>query len=1375
MESLVGKVKRVQTTKTSRIRYDIECVKSWSKKILTALSAAKDLSQCNLWHAKRDVKYARRTRGVPQLQVGGPTVRITVACASLNVAGLTTKATAVSALALQAGVKVMFLQETLRDADAWPCHIPGYFIVGEQPACGTGKRGVLVAVREGTIAVPMEPSCAFIQWAQVFLMGKSWLMGSLYLPTRKDKVRRRAVTEVKKAISAMLAKFVDCPLLIGGDFNCSAEGVTALLKGWNLGLTALKCMGPGGSNLTWHRIVKGKVQCSDIDHFIANDTAHAAILSKSGFVDRTWAISDHWPVGVELQGLQGSMESLEEREKDDRLRLDPYMVREAGHAIAWHSTFEDVATIMATRLSTIEGEGKERREATVSVIDDMVESLHIRCRDVAEELHLTRDTTPYKKAGFFAPRQMLKHLKVKGVAALRCAQLTVKLTKSWDQNTAECALMREELRAQMLIRKREATVIRQLLRIQLLKRTQKCIAEGTSRYLQGVVRDDTSATPLKKRLFWEWLRKVAGGKSSSSKKNYTCPVVGDDGELKSTPSAIRGAWLEHFEKLAKDTLGLGNGATEWEQRLGAKPDLSTLPGLNDRLTWAEVQKVIWLLANWKAPGLSGIIPEWFKYSIGQEESGEGVTPSPLQQVVLTLLQLMFENEYLAKPLQAAVLVTVPKKGDLSDRNNHRGISLIETLAKILLTIVARRINVGLEVTERIVKAQAGFRRGEEVVSQFVVLHELCTRRQRAKLTTVLAFLDFEKAYDSVPQGACLLKERRIGIQGCALGLLTSSYENATCMVMGNSDACFALKRGMRQGAPSSPDEFNILINDFLDGQEGVNLPYTAMPVMIPGLLVADDSLLVAKSVADLEVALKRAESWAQIHNLRFGLKKCGIMMIGPAIQTEANVKTLERAKIMLQGAPIPVVTSYTYLGGVFQSDLSFEGVIADRCRKAQGSISTIMPVITNASVPLAMRRLTLLTFIQPTLTYLGEVIGMRSKKLTAPLQKVMDNALRKVARGYGPCSIKPSLSAVMVELGLPHIHACIAGLRARAFVKYRSSKTYVANLYGGAQRQAGGWVENARKWLVKNAPPVEVFNVMGKAYLKAKRLAGFASHSEVPARMLARKVKWTTAEKTWATCPDKSYRHYAHFSFRLTSSYIQHTAEYAAFTRGFNRIFQIRCGSFLSGGRAGRRGVIDSMYTQKCVVCGKAVAGGESINHMILSCSVWSAERQLLLRPLYTVVREYSIAYATPARQVTRNEIVALFLGGMVIDEDTGDSTTLGSLWSSGAFDVDGNRVSAPLCLWLAKFLTAIDKRRERILKKAMREDGKTTEGLAADENDPLTEELEEGQSVTETPAALILGPSLDILLEEETYVQPPLDLLLESDENEVESDILLS
>jgi hypothetical protein len=74
-----------------------------------------------------------------------------------------------------------------------------------------------------------------------------------------------------------------------------------------------------------------------------------------------------------------------------------------------------------------------------------------------------------------------------------------------------------------------------------------------------------------------------------------------------------------------------------------------------------------------------------------------------------------------------------------------------------------------------------------------------------------------------------------------------------------------------------------------------------------------------------------------------------------------------------------------------------------------------------------------------------------------------------------------------------------------------------------------------------------------------------------------------------------------------------------------------------------------------------------------------------------------------------------------------------------------------------------------------MREDGKTTEGLAADENDPLTEELEEGQSVTETPAALILGPSLDILLEEETYVQPPLDLLLESDENEVESDILLS
>jgi hypothetical protein len=82
------------------------------------------------------------------------------------------------------------------------------------------------------------------------------------------------------------------------------------------------------------------------------------------------------------------------------------------------------------------------------------------------------------------------------------------------------------------------------------------------------------------------------------------------------------------------------------------------------------------MKNWKASGTSGIIVEFFKYSIADEGNDDAANPpSPLRQLLLSLLQLMFDNSHVAVALTTAELVTVPKKGDLSNRNNYRGISL----------------------------------------------------------------------------------------------------------------------------------------------------------------------------------------------------------------------------------------------------------------------------------------------------------------------------------------------------------------------------------------------------------------------------------------------------------------------------------------------------------------------------------------------------------------------------------------------------------------------------------------------------------------------------------------------------------------------------
>jgi len=51
------------------------------------------------------------------------------------------------------------------------------------------------------------------------------------------------------------------------------------------------------------------------------------------------------------------------------------------------------------------------------------------------------------------------------------------------------------------------------------------------------------------------------------------------------------------------------------------------------------------------------------------------------------------------------------------------------------------------------------------VSLFISIREICQRRKNDNKETYLAFLDFKKAYDSVPMGNILYKLDVIGIRG----------------------------------------------------------------------------------------------------------------------------------------------------------------------------------------------------------------------------------------------------------------------------------------------------------------------------------------------------------------------------------------------------------------------------------------------------------------------------------------------------------------------------------------------------------------------------------------------------------------------------------
>ncbi len=84
---------------------------------------------------------------------------------------------------------------------------------------------------------------------------------------------------------------------------------------------------------------------------------------------------------------------------------------------------------------------------------------------------------------------------------------------------------------------------------------------------------------------------------------------------------------------------------------------------------------------------------------------------------MALVRSVFDTGCIPASQRAATLVPIPKKGDLSDLGNYRGISLISLSLKLISAIVAKRLSDSIEERGDVVRElkastkTAGFRYG----------------------------------------------------------------------------------------------------------------------------------------------------------------------------------------------------------------------------------------------------------------------------------------------------------------------------------------------------------------------------------------------------------------------------------------------------------------------------------------------------------------------------------------------------------------------------------------------------------------------------------------------------------------------------------------
>lgn len=205
------------------------------------------------------------------------------------------------------------------------------------------------------------------------------------------------------------------------------------------------------------------------------------------------------------------------------------------------------------------------------------------------------------------------------------------------------------------------------------------------------------------------------------------PIVRDEqGVICSSAVEQRQRWCRHFENVL-------NVESDFRASVFATlPTYPVLDGLDEEPTLTELQLAVKCMRNNKAAGESGILAEMVKYAGVQVHAS-----------LLALVHKVWQTGSVPQAWKDAELVPIPKKGDLSQCDNWRGIALLEVVGKIVGRLIQNRLQEFAE--EVLPESQCGFRHGRSCTDQIFSLLQIMEKLHEHRSRTFIIFIDLRNA------------------------------------------------------------------------------------------------------------------------------------------------------------------------------------------------------------------------------------------------------------------------------------------------------------------------------------------------------------------------------------------------------------------------------------------------------------------------------------------------------------------------------------------------------------------------------------------------------------------------------------------------------
>ena len=416
--------------------------------------------------------------------------------------------------------------------------------------------------------------------------------------------------------------------------------------------------------------------------------------------------------------------------------------------------------------------------------------------------------------------------------------------------------------------------------------------------------------------------------------------------------------------------------------------------LNKEIEKDEVAVAIGKLKIGKATGIDGICGEILKFG--------GPT---LVEAVWRLCKEIFFLERIPVDWARGLIFPIHKSGDKRLPTNYRGITLLSVVGKVYATILNDRLMEWCESRHVLVEEQAGFRRGRSTIDHIFVLTEAIASRKSKRRATFCAFLDIQKAYDTVFRQGVWSRLLDIGVYGKLWRVIRNLYEVVESSVLLGEVMTdwFGSKVGLRQGCVLAPLLFLIFIDGLARVVKQAGGGVKVGDDLLNILLFADDIVLIADNPAELQKLLDAAYDYSRKWRFKFNIQKSNVVVFSGAHRPENSVG------FYLGFQKMCIVDSYRYLGVVLSSNLSWKHHIEALYKKAYRRLVVGLEVIRKGLMFEAANNFWG-TMIRPIMEYGAEVWGRMAWPEAETAQNLMGTNLLGV-------SSKTTLEAVRGELG----------------------------------------------------------------------------------------------------------------------------------------------------------------------------------------------------------------------------------------------------------------------------------------------------------------------------------------------------------------------